>query len=135
MQLINVNLKIFCVSCFNVMKKLSLCRNCAKFPLCQLCQNKGPHKAECDLITSWKFANNTKYSVGILFQKNMHALVNIKVFLIFNFQKHLFRASTIIKGLLLNEEEEKIMFNMASHTNDKIQCIEGNIIIVSKYVI
>lgn len=84
------------------MEKLNLCSNHCKFPLCHDCnsQNKETHRAECELINSWKFANNAKYS------------------------KHLFRALTIIRGLLLNEEEEKIMLNMASHDNEKIKNIE-----------
>lgn len=77
-----------------------MCSNHCKFPLCESCENQEPHKTECELIRSWKFTNNAKYS------------------------KHLFRALTIIRGLLLCETEEKIMLNMASHDNEKIKSIE-----------
>lgn len=45
------------------MDKLNLCQNHCKFPICDSCEaNQERHKPECDLVRSWKFANNAKYS-------------------------------------------------------------------------
>lgn len=82
------------------MKKLSLCNNCLKFPLCDECKaQKNYHTDECQLLRSWKFTNN-------------------------HYSKHLFRALTVIRGLLLEEDDKVLMNMMACHQHATVQNIE-----------
>ncbi|KAG5680405.1 hypothetical protein PVAND_009914 [Polypedilum vanderplanki] len=92
--------KIFCVVCYKILPKLTLCNAKCKFPLCDDCQDTEKHRVECELIRSWKIRNENKYS------------------------KHLFRALTVIRGLLLSNEDSKLMNMMACHENSDIQNIE-----------
>lgn len=92
--------KIFCVSCYKVLPKLMLCTAKCKFPICAQCVDSDCHKIECDLIKSWGLRNINRYS------------------------KHLFRALTIIRGLLLSDDEKKLMFMMACHDNTDQQNLE-----------
>lgn len=68
--------------------------------MCHECEESDEHRIECDLIRSWKLKNETKYS------------------------KHLFRALTVIRGLLLSSDDTKLMFMMACHENTKVQNME-----------
>ena len=52
------------------------------------------------MIRSWKLKNDHKYS------------------------KHLFRALTVIRGLLLSKDDSKLMHMMACHENTAVQNIE-----------
>lgn len=52
------------------------------------------------MIRSWKLKNENKYS------------------------KHLFRALTVIRGLLLTKEESKLINMMACHENSSVQNME-----------
>lgn len=52
------------------------------------------------MIRSWKLKNENKYS------------------------KHLFRALTVIRGLLLSNEESQLMLMMACHDNTSVQNME-----------
>lgn len=92
--------KIFCVACYRVMPKLVLCTAKCKFPVCADCVDSKSHKQECELIRSWGLRNESRYS------------------------KHLFRALTVIRGLLLSSEDTKLMFMMACHANSNIQNLE-----------
>lgn len=92
--------KIFCVSCYKVLSKLTLCSAKCKFPICHDCENTEEHRIECGLIRSWKLKNENKYS------------------------KHLFRALTVIRGLLLPADDTKLMLMMACHENSTIQNME-----------
>ncbi|XP_070500302.1 SET domain-containing protein SmydA-8-like [Chironomus tepperi] len=99
--------KIFCISCYKVLNKLSLCSQKCKFPVCSECENNdAQHRVECELIRSWKLKNENKYS------------------------KHLFRALTVIRGLLLSKEESELMFMMACHENTSVQNMEVEKILV-----
>lgn len=79
--------KIFCVNCYKVLEKLTLC--CCKLIICDDCVETKSHKKECDLIKSWGLRNANRYS------------------------KHLFRALTVIRGLLLSDDDTKLMLMMA----------------------
>jgi hypothetical protein len=92
--------KIFCVSCYKVLPKLILCTEKCKFPVCHECSDSKRHKSECELIKSWHLLNETRYS------------------------KHLFRALTVIRGLLLSPDDTKLMFMMARHENSSVQNLE-----------
>lgn len=92
--------KIFCVSCCKVMPRLLLCRAKCKFPVCDDCVDSKAHKRECELIRSWGLRNVNRYS------------------------KHLFRALTVIRGLLLSREDTELMLMMACHDNSAVQNIE-----------
>lgn len=92
--------KIFCVSCYKVLPKLLLCSAKCKFPVCADCVDSKQHKRECELIRSWGLRNVNRYS------------------------KHLFRALTIIRGLLLSSDDTKLMFMMACHDNSQLQNME-----------
>lgn len=83
--------KIFCVSCYKVFSKLTLCSAKCKFPVCDDCVDSKKHRKECELIRSWGLRNTNRYS------------------------KHLFRSLTVIRGLLLSPEDTKLMFMMACH--------------------
>lgn len=96
----SVTIKIFCVSCYKVLQKLTLCNNKCKFPICAECQHSGQHRIECELIRSWKLKNENIYS------------------------KHLFRALTVIRGLLLSDDDRKLMLMMACHENTALQNLE-----------
>jgi hypothetical protein len=88
------------VSCYKVLNKLTLCSAKCKFPICDECQHSSLHRTECELIRSWKIKHENKYS------------------------KHLFRALTVIRGLLLSEDDTKLMFMMACHENTTVQNME-----------
>lgn len=88
------------MSCYKILKELRLCSKLCRLPLCEQCENHESHSAECELICSWKFANET------------------------NFSKDLFRALTIIRGLFLSESEQKILLNMACHDNKNNKSFE-----------
>lgn len=92
--------KIFCVSCYKVLPKLKLCAAKCKFPVCDDCVDSKSHRRECELIRSWGLRNENRYS------------------------KHLFRALTVIRGLLLSKEDNELMHMMACHENTTIQGIE-----------
>lgn len=92
--------KVFCVSCYKILPKLTLCNEKCKFPVCKDCEHSLPHQQECSLIRSWEIKNQSKYS------------------------KHLFRALTVIRGLLLSDEDKELMFMMACHENSVIQNME-----------
>lgn len=92
--------KIFCVSCYKVLPKLKLCAAKCKFPVCDDCFDSKEHRRECELIRSWGLRDQNRYS------------------------KHLFRALTVIRGLLLSSDDTKLMFMMARHENTTIQGIE-----------
>lgn len=92
--------KIFCVSCYKVLPKLTLCSAKCKFPVCEDCVDSKNHRKECELIRSWGLRNVNRYS------------------------KHLFRALTVIRGLLLSSDDTKLMFMMACHDNTAQQSIE-----------
>lgn len=92
--------KIFCVSCYKILPKLTLCTSHCKFPVCGDCVDSKSHKKECELIRSWGLRNANRYS------------------------KHLFRALTVIRGLLLSDEDTKLMLSMACHDNSAQQNIE-----------
>lgn len=92
--------KIFCVSCYKVLLKLTLCSAHCKFPVCADCVESKSHKKECELIKSWGLKNANRYS------------------------KHLFRALTVIRGLLLSPQDTELMFMMACHVNTNIQNME-----------
>lgn len=92
--------KIFCVSCYKILPKLTLCTAKCKFPVCAECVDSDAHKVECDLIRSWGLRNLNRYS------------------------KHLFRALTIIRGLLLSDDDKKLMMMMACHDNTDQQNLE-----------
>lgn len=92
--------KIFCVSCYKILPKLKLCEAKCKYPVCDDCVDSKNHRRECELIRSWGLRNENRYS------------------------KHLFRALTVIRGLLLSENDTKLMFMMARHENTSIQNIE-----------
>lgn len=93
--------QIFCVSCYKVLEKLTLCSSKCKFPICHECEvADAEHRPECELIRSWKLKNEKKYS------------------------KHLFRALTVIRGLLLSSDDKKLMLMMACHENSRIQNME-----------
>lgn len=92
--------KIFCVSCYKILPKLTLCGAKCKFPVCHDCVDSKQHKSECELIRSWGLRNANRYS------------------------KHLFRALTVIRGLLLSSEDTKLMFMMACHDNSVQQNME-----------
>lgn len=92
--------KIFCVSCYKVLPKLTLCAAKCKFPVCTQCVDSDSHKVECNLIKSWGLRNINRYS------------------------KHLFRALTIIRGLLLSDDDKKLMMMMACHNNTDQQNLE-----------
>lgn len=92
--------KIFCVSCYKVLTKLTLCNFKCKFPVCQDCADSKKHRKECELIRSWGLRNSTRYS------------------------KHLFRALTVIRGLLLSSDDTKLMFMMACHDSTAQQNME-----------
>lgn len=80
---------------------MTLCSKKCKFPVCHECESsEGEHRIECELIRSWKLKNVNKYS------------------------KHLFRALTNIRGLLLSSDDTKLMLMMACHENSSIQNIE-----------
>jgi hypothetical protein len=97
--------KIFCVSCYKVMNKLTLCENKCKFPVCHDCVDSKQHQKECELIRSWGLRNVNRYS------------------------KHLFRALTVIRGLLLCEMDNELMHMMACHDNSTQQNLEVDRII------
>ena len=97
--------KIFCVSCYKVMLKLTLCENKCKYPVCHDCVNSKQHQKECELIRSWGLRNINRYS------------------------KHLFRALTVIRGLLLSETKNQLMLMMACHDNCAQQNLEVDRII------
>jgi hypothetical protein len=65
--------------------------------VCSECEHSEAHRIECELIRSWKLKNENKYS------------------------KHLFRALTVIRGLLLPSDDTKLMLMMACHENSDIQ--------------
>lgn len=92
--------KIFCVSCYKILPKLTLCTEKCKFPVCDDCTHSKQHIEECELIRSWGLKNLTRYS------------------------KHLFRALTIIRGLLLSPDDNKLMHMMAKHDNIAQQNLE-----------
>lgn len=92
--------KIFCVSCYKVLTKLTLCNFKCKFPVCQDCADSKKHRKECELIRSWGLRNTSRYS------------------------KHLFRALTVIRGLLLSPDDTKLMFMMACHDSTAQQNME-----------
>lgn len=92
--------KIFCVSCYKVMPKLVLCTAKCKFPVCTDCVDSKQHKKECELIRSWGLKNSSRYS------------------------KHLFRALTVIRGLLMSSDDTQLMFMMACHDNSQLQNME-----------
>lgn len=92
--------KIFCVSCYKILPKLELCTAKCKFPVCGDCVESKNHKKECELIRSWGLRNVNRYS------------------------KHLFRALTVIRGLLLSTNDTDLMFMMACHDNTQQQNIE-----------
>lgn len=92
--------KIFCVACYKVLPKLKLCSAKCKFPVCDECVDSKNHRRECELIRSWGLRNENRYS------------------------KHLFRALTVIRGLLLSNDDTKLMSLMARHENTTIQGIE-----------
>lgn len=92
--------KIFCVSCYKILAKLTLCSAKCKFPICADCVDSKQHKKECELIRSWGLRNENRYS------------------------KHLFRALTVIRGLLLSNDDTKLMFMMACHVNSQLQNME-----------
>ncbi|KAL7038669.1 hypothetical protein ACKWTF_009650 [Chironomus riparius] len=97
---VNNYIKIFCISCYKVLNKLTLCSQKCKFPVCSECEKTEAHRVECELIRSWKLKNENKYS------------------------KHLFRALTVIRGLLLTKEESKLINMMACHENSSVQNME-----------
>jgi hypothetical protein len=92
--------KIFCVSCYKILPKLTLCTEKCKFPVCDDCTKSKQHIEECELIRSWGLKNLTRYS------------------------KHLFRSLTIIRGLLLSPGENMLMHMMAKHDNTAQQNLE-----------
>lgn len=92
--------KIFCVSCYKILPKLTLCTEKCKFPVCGECVESKQHKPECEMIRSWGLRNVNRYS------------------------KHLFRALTVIRGLLLSTDNTKLMFMMACHDNSAQQNLE-----------
>lgn len=92
--------KIFCVSCYKILPKLTLCTEKCNFPICDECVHSKQHMQECELIRSWGLRNVNRYS------------------------KHLFRALTIIRGLLLSSEDNKLMYMMAKHDNTAQQNLE-----------
>lgn len=92
--------KIFCVSCYKVLSKLTLCRAKCKFPVCEECVDSKYHRRECELIRSWGLRDANRYS------------------------KNLFRALTVIRGLLLSPDDTKLMFMMACHDNTAQQNME-----------
>ncbi|CRL02052.1 CLUMA_CG015278, isoform A [Clunio marinus] len=92
--------KIFCVCCYKILTKLTLCTAKCKFPICHDCASSKQHKKECELIKSWGLKDEPRYS------------------------KHLFRALTVIRGLLLSKDDTKLMFMMASHENSSQQNLE-----------
>jgi hypothetical protein len=92
--------KIFCVSCYKILSKLTLCSEKCKFPVCEDCTHSKKHIEECELIRSWGLKNLTRYS------------------------KHLFRALTIIRGLLISPDDNKLMYMMAKHDNTAQQNLE-----------
>jgi hypothetical protein len=92
--------KIFCVSCYKVLPKLALCENKCKYPVCNDCVDSKRHRQECELIRSWGLRNVNRYS------------------------KYLFRALTVIRGLLLSSDDTKLMLMMACHDNSTQQNIE-----------
>jgi hypothetical protein len=92
--------KIFCVSCYKILPKLTLCGAKCKFPVCADCVDSKNHKKECELIRSWGLRNANRYS------------------------KHLFRALTVIRGLLLSNDDNKLMLMMACHDNSTQQNLE-----------
>lgn len=92
--------KIFCVSCYRVIPKLTLCDMRCKFPVCDDCTYSKQHVKECELIRSWQLKNEIRYS------------------------KHLFRALTVIRGLLISEDDAALMMMMAKHDNSSMQNIE-----------
>jgi hypothetical protein len=97
--------KIFCVSCYKVLEKLTLCENKCKYPVCHDCSDSKQHQKECELIRSWGLRNVNRYS------------------------KHLFRALTVIRGLLLSEKDTELMLMMACHDNSTQQNLEVDRII------
>lgn len=92
----NVNRLFF----FKILTKLSLCPGKCKFPICSDCTDSKVHQDECNLIKSWELKNERKYS------------------------KHLFRALTVIRGLLLSEDDKRLMHMMECHENCTIQNLE-----------
>ncbi|CAO1397800.1 unnamed protein product [Diamesa hyperborea] len=92
--------KIFCVCCYKILGKLTLCTEKCKYPVCGDCSVSKAHQKECELIKSWKLKNDHKYS------------------------KYLFRALTVIRGLLLSESDTALMHMMACHENGNIQNME-----------
>lgn len=91
--------KIFCVSCYKILPKLTLCTAKCKFPICDSCVDSKQHQKECEVIRSWGL-RETRYS------------------------KHLFRALTVIRGLMLSPDDTKLMFMMACHDNTTQQNLE-----------
>lgn len=92
--------KIFCVACYKIVPKLTLCDMRCKFPICDDCTCSKQHAKECELIRSWGLKNSVRYS------------------------KHLFRALTVIRGLLISDENSELMFMMAKHDNSTQQNLE-----------
>jgi hypothetical protein len=92
--------KIFCVCCYKVSQKLVLCSQKCKFPVCIECSTSDNHKAECELIRSWKLKIENRYS------------------------KYLFRALTVIRTLLLSEKHKEIVNMMECHQNTTVQNLE-----------
>lgn len=97
--------KIFCVSCYKILAKLTLCDKKCKYPVCNDCVDSKQHQKECELIRSWGLRNVNRYS------------------------KHLFRALTVIRGLLLSSDDTELMFMMACHDNSTQQNLEVDRII------
>lgn len=91
---------IFCVTCLRITPKLTLCDMRCKLPVCDECIYSKHHVKECEMIRSWGLKNSIRYS------------------------KHLFRALTVIRGLLLSDDEIELMLMMAKHDNSTMQNLE-----------